>query len=160
MNRHLLLRRALVVSLLAMATTAGAALAQSPLGSPFGNEAGGYAPKVPVSAFARPWMDPTRLRISTSVSVGSNFSGGTSGLQVTSFAYQFTRPAWLEVSVGNAFGKSGLRGNGMFLEGLRFGFKPTANTVFQIQYHDLRSPLQQYYSRDPFFARDPYYGGW
>ena len=39
-------------------------------------------------------------------------------------------------------------GNGMFLEGLRFGFKPSANSVFQIQFQDVRSPLQ--YGNDPF----------
>ena len=110
----------------------------------------GYQPLVLVSAFARPagWLDPSRMHFSTSVSVGSGFSGTTSALQVTRFAYQFARPAWLEVSLGNALGNGRAGGNGMFLEGFKLGFRPNASTFFQIQYVDLRSPLQ--YSRDPF----------
>ena len=111
---------------------------------------GGYQPRVPVSAFARPagWLDPGRLRIATSVSVGSGFSGGTSALQVTSFSYQFTKPAWLEVGLGNALGSGNPRGNGLFLESLKFGFRPTANSIFQVQFRDVRSPLQ--YANDPY----------
>lgn len=150
MERHL--RSIVGASLLAMVVVASAASAQSPLGSPFGASSigSGYQPQVPVSAFARPFLDPTRFHISTSVSVGSGFSGKTSALQVTSFSYQFTRPAWLQVSVGNSMGSPSSRGNGMFLEGLSLGFRPSANTVFQIQYRDLRSPLQYGNVNDPF----------
>jgi hypothetical protein len=109
--------------------------------------AGGYEPRVPVSKFARPagWLDPSRLRIATSVSVGTGYAGKASGLQVTSFAYQFQRPVWLEVSLGNAFGAGNAGSNGMFLESLRFGFRPSANTTFQVQFRDMRSPLQYGY---------------
>jgi len=128
---------------LALALTAGTAGAQELSG-------GGYQPLVPVSAFARPagWLDPARLQIATSVSVGTGFSGRSTGLQVTSFSYQFSRPAWLEVSVGNSFGNGNAGGNGMFLESLKLGFRPSANTTFQVQFRDVRSPLQ--YSHDPY----------
>lgn len=150
MKRHLHLRSIFAASLLALATMSAAAFAQSPLGSPFGaSDAGGYTPRVPVSAFARPWLDPGKLHVASTMSVGTGFAGKTSALQVTSFAYQFTKPAWVQVNVGNALGNPGAQGNGLFLEGLSFGFKPTANTIFQIQYRDFRSPLQ--YSRDPFY---------
>ncbi len=155
MNRHP--RRILGAVLFALATMAVVANAQeSPLGSPFvsgGSGAGGYTPAVPVSQFARSWLDPSHFHISSEISVGTGWSGGgngTSALQVTSFAYQFTKPAWMSVSVGNTLGSPHVNGkNGMFLEGLTFGFKPWGNSVFQIQYRDIRSPLQ--YSSDPYF---------
>ncbi len=117
-------------------------------------EAPGFQPRVPVSSFARPagWFDPSRLRIGSTFSVGTGFSGGSSALQVTSFSYQFAKPAWLEVSLGNSFGGDRAGGNAMFLEGLRFGFRPSANTVFQVQFQDVRSPLQ--------LSRDPFARGW
>jgi len=138
-----ILKRSTGVLVLALALTAGTAGAQ-------GLSGGGYQPLVPVSAFARPagWLDPARLHIATSLSVGTGFSGQSSALQVTSFSYRFTKPAWLEVSLGNSFGNRNAGSNGMFLESLKFGFRPTANTTFQVQFRDVRSPLQ--YSHDPF----------
>jgi hypothetical protein len=128
----------------------GLALAAAPAAAQGFGGSEGYQPLVPVSKFARPagWLDPSRLNISTMVSVGTGFSGNSSALQVTSFSYQFTRPAWLQVGLGNSFGKDNARGNGMFLESLSFGFRPSANSVFQIQFRDIRSPLQ--YSNEPF----------
>jgi len=156
MNRHLL-RNVLGSSLLAVAMTAVVANAQSPLGNPFvagsSSSSGSYTPEVPVSQFARSWIDPSHFHFSSSIMVGTGWSGsGTSALQVTSLAYQFSRPAWLSVSVGNNLGgPRSLNGrNGMFLEGLTFGFKPWANSVFQVQYKDVRSPLQ--YSNESFGA--------
>ena len=130
------------IAIMSLALSHGAARAQF-----FDNA---YQPRVPVSALARPaaWLDPGRLHVMTSVSVASGWSGGTQGLQVTRLAYQFARPAWLEVSLGNAFGPANAGTNGMFLEGLRLGFRPSASTVFQIQYQNIRSPLQL--QRDPF----------
>ena len=156
MNRHLHLRNVLGATLLALAMTAIVANAQQ-LGSPFGasssSGSGAYTPLVPVSALARPWLDPSHFHISSTVSVGTGWSGsgnGTSALQVTSFAYQFTKPAWLAVSVGNSLGTPTFNGkNGMFLEGLTFGFKPWGNSIFQVQYKDVRSPLQL--QGDPYF---------
>jgi hypothetical protein len=116
----------------------------------------GVAPAVPISALARPmgWFDPGRLSISTSVSVGSGFAGGTQGLQVTSFRYQFGAPLTMSVNLGTTFG--GPSGNGgMFLEGLRLNYHSTASTMFNIEFHDVRSPLQ--FSRT---ASDPLMGGW
>ena len=137
-----------LAALAALALTAGFASAQD-FGTNFGT-GGGYQPLVPVSKFARPaaWLDPGRLRIATSVSVGTGFSGGSSGLQVTNFSYQFAKPVWLQVGLGNSFGGGNARGNGMFLESLSMGFRPTANSVFQIQFRDVRSPLQ--YSNEPY----------
>ncbi|MEO5617890.1 MAG: hypothetical protein ABIS67_08965 [Candidatus Eisenbacteria bacterium] len=142
MNRKL--HRIAGAALVSLALTAAFAGAQSFGGSD------GYQPLVPVSKFARPagWLDPSRLRIATSLSVGTGFTGGSSALQVTSFSYQFTRPAWLQVGLGNSFGGGNPRGNGVFLESLSFGFRPSANSVFQVQFRDVRSPLQ--YSHEPF----------
>jgi len=154
-------RRVLGAVLFALATMAVVANAQeSPLGNPFvagGASSNGYSPAVPVSQFARSWLDPSHFHFSSEISVGTGWSGsGTSALQVTSLAYQFSKPAWLSVSVGNNLGSPRTTGkNGMFLEGLTFGFKPWGNSVFQIQYRDVRSPLQ--YSSDPYF---PYARRW
>src|SRR5262249_18838127 len=129
----------------ALLSAASVCHAQSPLGSPFG-----FTPRVPVSAFARPasWFDPSRLHVSTSFSVGSGWgSGATEALQTTSFQYQFSKPAWLEVSLGNNFGKSA-QGSSFFLEGLRFGLRPTANSFFSFEFRNVRSPLQL--TRNPY----------
>lgn len=162
MNRHLHLRSILGASLFALAMTAALASAQSPLGNPFSETSssgsGSYTPLVPVSQLARSWLDPSHFHLSSSIMVGTGWTGsGTSALQVTSLGYQFTKPVWLSVSVGNTMGgPSTLNGkNGMFLEGLSFGFKPWANSIIQIQYRDVRSPLQ--YDNDPFNAYAPYY---
>jgi hypothetical protein len=113
-------------------------------------------PRVPVSLLARPfsWFDPSRLQIGSTVSVGSGFSGGTAGLQVTSFTYRFQSPLVMSVRVGNAFG-AGARDGSPFLEGLDMRWKPSASTFLQVQFRDVRSPLQ--YSRDPFgFGGSPW----
>jgi len=107
-----------------------------------------YVPRVPVSAFglARDWIDPSRLHVSSLVSVGasSGFGGGTSALQVTTLSYRFRAPLAMSLSIGNAWGTSGLRpgGSSMFLEGFRLAYQPSSSLLFQIQYQDLRSPLQ------------------
>ena len=122
----------------------------------------GFAPRVPLSAFAIPtaWFDPSRLHLASTVSVGSGFGGGTSALQVTSLAYQFRAPFSMRVSVGNTFGLDRARsgGNPFFLEGLDLAWRPTRNSLFRIEMHDVRSPLQYgygpwgrgYSSVDPF----------
>lgn len=130
-----------LLALVALALAPSSSRAQSPLAQSLG-----FRPLVPVSAFARPaaWFDPSRLHLSSSVTVGSGWGSGsaTNALQVTSLSYQFSKPAWLEVSLGNAWGGNTASGSNMFLEGLRFGFRPTANSVFSIQYENVRSPLQ------------------
>ena len=154
-------RRILVplVAALAMTAAAGPALAQ-PLGdSGFGSFLGGtpYTPRVPVSAFARPasWLDPSRLHLSTTVSVGTGFNGKTEGLQVTSLSYQMAGPLAVRLSLGNAFGASAAQsGHGMFLEGFQVAYRPFASMQINVDYRDFRSPLQysSYSSRDPGFG--------
>jgi hypothetical protein len=106
----------------------------------------GYVPIVPVSAFARPasWFDPSRLHVSTSVSVGSGWNGGTSALQVTSLNYAFKGPLSMRVSLGNTLGTSGGGNNAgnFFLEGLALDYRPSASTLFHLEYRNVRSPLQ------------------
>ena len=120
-----------------------------------GGPLGGFTPRVPVSALARPaaWFDPSRLHISSSVSVGSGFGRGTEALQVMSLSYRFQAPMWMNVSLGNTWGPSAPRSGGsFFLEGLDAGYRPFSNLEIQIHYRDLRSPLQ--------LSNDPFRGSW
>ena len=115
----------------------------------------GFSPQVPVSAFARPasWLDPQRLHLTSSVSVGSAFGGGTQALQVTSLSYQFGAPLTLGVSVGNAWGSSASsRGGSPFLEGIDVAYRPFSSMMVRFQYKDIRSPLQ--------YSGDSPYGIW
>jgi len=101
--------------------------------------------QVPVSVLARPaaWLDPSRLRVSTLLSVGTGFSGHASALQVTNFGYQFQAPLRMSVSLGNTFGLGGASGGGsFFLEGLDLAWHPLPSMLFEVRYQDLRSPLQ------------------
>src|SRR5258705_5890895 len=56
-----------------------------------------YSPQVPVSGFASPasWFDPSRLHLSTSVSVGTGYGGRTQRLHGTSLCDQ--NPAALAI---------------------------------------------------------------
>ena len=132
---------------LASAPAGGDILTGAPLG------ASGYAPRVPVSALARPaaWFDPSRLHIATSVSVGSGFGSGVNALQLTRLSYQFQAPLWMNVSLGNAWGASRGR-NSFFLEGIDVAYRPIPSLLFQVQYRELRSPLQ--------VSPGPGYGFW
>ena len=127
---------ALLVSLLAGPSAAGA-IGGAPL----------FSPRVPVSAFglARDWFDPSRLHVSSMVSVGSSSWGsrGTSALQVTTLSYSFKAPVAMSVSVGNAWGANTPRGGqSLYLQGFSLAYQPSRTMQFQIQYQDLRSPLQ------------------
>ena len=108
--------------------------------------AAGFSPRVPLSAFARPasWFDPSRLHLVSTVSVGGGWGGsGTSALQVTRLSYRFGAPLSMSVSVGNTFGLDRARGGSpFFLEGLDVAWRPNANSLFRIELHDVRSPLQ------------------
>ena len=97
-----------------------------------------------MSALARPaaWFDVSRMHVSTSVSVGSGFSGGAEGLQVTSLSYQFKAPVWMRASVGNAWGPSARGNSSMYLQGLDLGVKPFTSLEIQVHYRNFRSPLQ------------------
>jgi hypothetical protein len=107
-----------------------------------------YSPRVPLSAFTAPasWFDPSRLHVSSTVTVGSGFDGRASGLSVTRLSYAFGAPVTMGVSLGNTFGLDRARGGSpFFLEGLDLAWRPNANSLFRVEFHDVRSPLQ--YSR-------------
>lgn len=105
-----------------------------------------FTPLVPVSAFARPsgWLDSSRMRVSTTVSVGTGWGGRTDALQVTSLSYQLASPLAVRLSVGNAFGTGGAlaSGRGMFLEGFAVAYRPHPSFQINVDYRDIRSPLQ------------------
>jgi hypothetical protein len=139
--------QAVVVLLLA------AAPARAGFDVPISNGFGGFGssgsssfqPLVPISGLARAasWFDPSRLHLSSTVSVGSGY-GTTSALQVTSLSYQFGRPLSMSVSIGNSFGpNAGHAGtNPFFLEGFDLTWRPSGNAIFRVEMHDVRSPLQ------------------
>jgi hypothetical protein len=131
----------LVVLALSCAATAASAQGMAP------SAWTGYQPVVPVGAFARPaaWFDPGRLHISTSVSVGTGFSGRTDALQVTTLNYAFAAPLAMSVSLGNRLGNFSGGGSQFFLEGLALNYRPTASTFLHVEYRDYRSPLQYGY---------------
>jgi hypothetical protein len=121
----------------------------------------GFAPRVPLSAFARPasWFDPSRLHLMSTMSFGSGFDGRSSALSVTRLSYAFRVPVTLGVSVGNTFGTDGAgKGSPFFLEGLDLTWRPSANSLFRVEFHDARSALQlrgwghRYGTRDPFLT--------
>jgi hypothetical protein len=128
----------------------------------FDPSSAGFAPRVPLSAFARPatWFDPSRLHLVSTVSLGSGFGGSssTSALQVTSLSYQFGAPFSMSVSLGNTFGLDRARNGGspFFLEGFDLAWRPSGNAIFRVAMHDYRSPLQYgawgrgYPGADPF----------
>ncbi len=105
-----------------------------------------FSPRVPVSAFGIPhWFDPSRLHVSTTVSMGTSGWGapGMNAMQVTTLSYAFRAPVAMSVSVGNAWGTRAAPGSqSFFLEGFRLAYQPSRTFQIQIQYQDLRSPLQ------------------
>jgi hypothetical protein len=106
-----------------------------------------YTPRVPISALARPlgWLDPSKLHFSSVTTVGSGGRGsnGFDALQVTSLHYSFAAPLAMSVSLGNAWGPAATDGrSSFFLEGLDLQYRPSPSLQFQIQYRDVRSPLQ------------------
>lgn len=139
-------RRITFATVALLLLTAGVAMARTDFGSP------GFSPQVPISAFARPasWLDPQRLHLTSTVSVGSGFGGGTQALQVTSLSYQFSAPLSLGVSVGNAWGSASPgRSGSPFLEGLDVAYRPFSSMMVRFQYRDIRSPLQ-YSTESPY----------
>jgi hypothetical protein len=137
------MRQTFLLSALMLVLMSAAASAQS--GFAGSSTGGGFHAPVPVSSFARAssWVDPQRLHITTSVSMGGVSGGsGMDALQVTSFSYQFRAPLSMSVSVGNAWGPSSGGNNSLFLEGLRMAWLPSAGTAFTFEFHQVRSPLQ------------------
>ena len=94
------------------------------------------------------WFDPSRLHLSSTVSVGSGFGGTSSALSVTSLSYAFKAPLTMSVSLGNTFGMNGVHngGSAFFLEGFDVAWRPSQNTLFRVEMHNVRSPLQYGYS--------------
>ena len=107
-----------------------------------------FTPRVPVSAFGVPrgWLDGSRLHITSTVSVGTSGWGSrrTDALQVTTLSYAFKAPVWMSLSLGNTLGTNLVRGGQQpfFLEGFSLAYRPNSAFQFQVQYQDLRSPLQ------------------
>lgn len=132
-------RLALALASMTLVVTAASA------GTLFDPAAAGFQPRVPVSALGSlgSWFDPSRLHMSSTTSFGTGWGSSTSSaLQVTSFAYDFRAPLSLDVSLGNAFGTGSASGSSFFLEGLNLTYHPSHNSIFQVQYRDIRSPLQ------------------
>ncbi len=147
-------RRAVLTALVVIVTSfAGARANAGLLSEP---SQAGFAPRVPLSAFALPasWFDPSRLHLMSTVSMGSGFGGKASALQVTNLSYQFRAPITMSVRVGNTFGLDKARrgSNPFFLEGFDLSWRPNKNSLLRIEMHDVRSPLQYGYS--------PYGRGW
>ena len=143
---------AVVLAALLAAVPACAGEFDVPVSNGFGgfgsSGSAGFQPLVPISGFARAasWFDPSRLHLSSTVSVGS-YSGTTSALQVTSLSYQFKAPISMSVSIGNSFGPNATGGtNPFFLEGFNLNWQPNAHSSFRVEMHNVRSPLQL----DPF----------
>lgn len=134
---------ALAVVVLALASSGAAGAATDEYGSALRTQ-------VPISALARPaaWLDPSRMKLSTELMIGSGFGGPAQGLQVTRLQYQFGQPLTMRLSLGNAFGAARGRDSGFFLEGLDLSYQPFGSFLVQVHYQDVRSPLQ--YGRSGF----------
>lgn len=147
-------RSTLVPVLVALALSLSAAHAHAGLlADP---DAAGFAPRVPLSAFARPasWFDMSRLHLASTMSFGTGFGGRSSALNVTSLTYQFKAPLTMSVSLGNTFGLDRARsGSSFFLEGLDLTWHPSRNAIFRVEMRDVRSPLQYGYGNYGMWAR-------
>ena len=164
MDRRLQPLALAVIAALTMSAVAAHADDSSPLGSPFGtsttSSTSSFSPAVPISKLANPssFLDPTRFHMSTEISFGTGLGAdGVNGLQVMRFGYQFKAPLAMQVSVGNAFGPNTLSGsnNHLFLEGLNVAYRPFQSMSINVQYRNIRSPLQ--YGYGPY-GYDPYFG--
>lgn len=132
------------IAVAALAASAHAASFDSPLGGPAW--AGGSS-TVPVSALAMPsrWLDLSRMHVSSEFTFGSSSGFGSGGLQVTRLSYRFGAPLQMRVSLGNAFGAGVRDGGKFFLEGLDLHYRPFGSMSVNVQYRNLRSPLQSPY---------------
>ena len=127
-------------------------------GSPTPNRSYGLLPS---SLF-----DPTRFSISNTMRFGYTSGGpvgGSAGLFTSSLGYRLKPNMALQVDVGAhmnpVYGVEGMS-KGIFLQGAAFSWKPSANSMFRVEYQDLRSPLQYGYSGYAPYAgyRSPFYG--
>ncbi len=121
-------------------------------------------------------FDPSRFSISNTMRFGYSSGGpvgGSAGLFTSSLGYKLKPNMALQVDVGAhlnpAYGLEGTQ-KGVFLQGAAFSWKPTSNSLFRVEYQDLRSPLQYGYGgygyapytgyRSPFYgsSSDPVFG--
>jgi hypothetical protein len=115
-------------------------------------------------------FDPSRFSISNTMrfgyaSGGYGYGGGSAGLFTSSLGYKLKPNMALQVDVGAhmnpAYGVEGMS-KGIFLQGAAFSWKPSANSLFRVEYQDMRSPLQYGYSGygySPYSAyRSPFSG--
>jgi hypothetical protein len=120
--------------------TASLAHAQS---SPDPAAASGFQTPVSPLGHPAPWLDQSRLHITSEVMFGSGFGGPAQGLQVTRLQYQLASPLAMSVSLGTQFaGGMSRNTNPMFLEGFDLAYHPFESFLFQVHYQDVRSPLQ------------------
>ena len=109
-------------------------------------------------------FDPSRLTISNTLRFGASSGGpmtGTAGLFTSSLGYRLKPNMALNVDVGAhinpAYGYEGTT-KGIFLQGAAFSWKPSANSLFRVEYQDLRSPLQYgYYGYSPYAGYNGYH---
>ena len=134
-------------------------------GSPYGTSNHSYG-LLPSGLF-----DPSRFSISNTLRFGyaggSGGYGGSAGLFTSSLGYKLKPNMALQVDVGAhmnsaMYGVDGMS-KGIFLQGAAFSWKPSANSLFRVEYQDVRSPLQYGYSGfgySPYSAyRSPFAGG-
>ena len=147
------MRTTVLASALAALALSAVAAGASPFGAPV------YTPQVPISSFARPaaWFDPSRLHVTAEMNFGTTFGGQSGGLQVTRFDYRFGAPLAMRVSVGNAFGAGVQNGGQFFLEGLDLAYRPFRSLTIQVNYRDVRSPLQMPYGYGYGYGARPWY---
>jgi hypothetical protein len=121
---------------------AGVVHAQS---SPDPASSSGFQTPVSPLGHPAPWLDSSRLHVTSEFMFGSSFSGPAQGLQVTRLQYQMSGPLAMSVSLGTQFGGPSVRGvstNPMFLEGFDLSYHPFDSFLVQVHYQDVRSPLQ------------------
>jgi hypothetical protein len=105
---------------------------------------------LPLSLF-----DPGRFSIRNSLEFGYSTGGsayglanGSAGLFTSSLGYKLTKTMGLAVDVGAhmnpAFDRSGTS-QGVFLEGAKLDWRPSASSLIRVEYRDYRSPLQNPY---------------
>ena len=170
------LSRLVILAALLVVLAAGPASAQSPTttasepvvsswltGSPAGSNKS-------FSLIPSGLFDPSRFSISNTMRFGASsggygYNGGTAGLFTSSLGYKLKPNMALSVDVGAhmnpSYASEGMS-KGIFLQGAAFSWKPSANSLFRVEYQDVRSPLQYGYSGygySPYSAyRSPFAG--
>ncbi len=114
------------------------------------------------------WFDPGKLKMSQSYSLSYQSFGQNGlalGVYTNSLSYQISDPLSVQMDVSvmhspyNTFGdKLGKSLSGIFLSRAQLNYKPSENTLFQIQFRQV--PASLYYGgyglADPFWGLDRY----